>query len=175
MTKQQLENYKKNIEKIRAEKARELEEKTQNDTLQQEKSVLQPLERYIESDGEEDLIQIYEDWLKQYKDKHPGFDENENKYELDENGHGLINFSDPQAEEDFLRHMAENISRGIVLDKGTHIATLENGMLIDPRTNREFPEGEYAALVQKLDSGIAYNDIPSPRATRPTPFSTTPY
>lgn len=176
MSKEKLDNYKKDLEQIRIEKAAEEERR-----LQQSQVTHQSSERVVKFEVDEDSIQakdsnqIYEDWLKKYKEKNPEFKEEQNTYQLDENGNGCIRFSDPQAEEDFVRQLATKYSNGSVLDKGISIAKLEGGKLIDPRTNQEFPEGGYAELVQKLDSGIAYSDIPSPKSTTPTPFATTPY
>lgn len=176
MSKDKIDNYRKNMERMRIEKIAE-EEKM----LQQQELMQQSLERTIQFDGDEDSIQakdsvqIYDDWLKKYKEKNPEFDEGKNTYQLDENSNGCIKFSDPHAEEDFVRQLATKYPNGSVLDKGIPIAKFEDGKLIDPRTNQEFPEGGYAELVQKLDSGIAYSDIPSPKPTAPTPFATTPF
>ncbi len=138
-------------------------------------SPLQSSKRSVKFEGQKDSVQIYEDWLINYKKKNPGFIEETNKYGIDEKGHGIIDFSDPHAEEDFVRHLAANSPRGGILDKDILIAKFEDGKLIDIRTNEEFPEGGYAELVQKLDAGIAYGDIPSPQSTASTPFSTAPY
>lgn len=127
-----------------------------------------PAGRYIESDGEVDLLQIYTDWIQPYKQHNPNFNIQTNKIELNTKGVLLI-FRDPQAEEDLLRHIAEKTC-AMVFDKGIHIATLEYGQHIDPRTNQEFPENEYTALVEMLASGKAYSDIPSPRSTISYPF-----
>lgn len=171
MTKQQLESYKKQMEQVRAEKARTMEEIA----LKQKRMALESSERHVQFIGEIEAIQIYADWLKKYKAKNPDFNENKNNFKINEDGVGCICFSDPQAEEDFVRHLAANEPQGQISDKGIIIAKFKDGMLIDPRTNQEFKEGEYAALVHKLDSGIAYDDIPAPRSTTPTPFSMTPY
>lgn len=108
------------------------------------------------------IYQLYIDWLKTYQEKKPNFKPDENQCDKDEHGNVCIKFKDPQAEEDFVRQLAANDRlSGFIIDKGIKIAKFENGKLIDPRTNEEFKAGEYAKLVQQLDSGVAYKDIPS--------------
>jgi len=164
------ESFKKNIEQLRAEKDIEKRRLSQRTLM-----ALKPSKRSVKFEDETDSVKIYEDWLKQYKIKSPAFKAEENKFKLDENGNGCIDFSDPDAEEDFVRHLAASNSHGSVLDKGILIAKFENGKLIDPRTNQEFPEGEYSKLVQKLDSGLSYSEICSSEPTAPKPLSTKPY
>lgn len=128
-------------------------------------------ERSVEFESKKDAKQaqaveeMYKEWVKKYKKKNPGFDEEDNCCETDEHGTTWIKFKDPHAEEDFVRHLAEN-GHGGVYDKGILIAKFEEGKLIDPRTNKEFEKGGYANLVQQLDAGIAYKDIPLPEAKK---------
>lgn len=175
MTKEQTEYYRKKMIEKRAEEDKLMQDIAKEDMLRHRNVAIQTSERCVKFEGKKSPNQIYEDWLKKYKEKNPDFKEDENNFKADKNGNGWINFKDPEAEEDFVRHLAANQSHGGILDKGILIAKFEDGKLIDPRTNHEFPEGEYAKLVQKLDSGIAYNDIPLSKPTAPTPFTTTPY
>ncbi|MBN9232003.1 MAG: hypothetical protein BGO90_07270 [Legionella sp. 40-6] len=167
MTKEQIENFKNRMAKMRINQANVMENRA---ILQSEYGALS--KRCVKFEGEENSRQIYEDWLKKYNEKKPGFNEEENNFRMDVNKYGLISFNDPQAEEDFVRYLAAHKSHGGILDKGILIAKYENGKLIDPRTNQEFRKGEYAELVQKLDSGIKYSDISYPKSIAPNPFST---
>jgi hypothetical protein len=173
MSKEHSEYFRKNMSQIRG--ARELEDKATKDMLQRRRVTLQSSERCVKFGRDEDAIQIYEDWLKKYKEKNPDIKQDENNLHTDEKGVDWISFSDPEAEEDFVRHLAANKSLGGVSNKGIIIANYEDGKLIDPRTNQEFPEGEYTKLVQQLDSGLAYSDIDLPKSSAPTPFGITPY
>ena len=100
---------------------------------------------------------VYQDWLQKYKAANPAFKEDENKFTIGEDGNGVLSFKDPKAEEDFVRELAKSNPHGGIIDKGIEIAKFENGELIDPRTKKAFPEGEYAHLVSQLDMGIAYD------------------
>jgi beta-xylosidase len=171
-------DFKKKLAQDREEaEARLLKEKEalQEDMRQRSQMDSPKPKRSIEFAKDANPNEIYEEWLKEYKQKHPGFDADKNKFSVDENGVGHIHFNDPQAEEDFVRTLADANENGGVLDKGIQIARFEGGKLIDPRTNKEFPEGGYASLVQQLDSGIAYDDIPSPESSAPSPFKRSPY
>ncbi|ARB93611.1 hypothetical protein [Legionella longbeachae] len=117
-----------------------------------------------------DLNQICEDWLKKYKKKKPDFDENENKLKVDQdNGRIVMDFKDTKAEEDFLRDIAKQGSEGQVTFGGNIIALTKDGELIDPRTNKAFPEGGYKDLVDQLRAGKDYNDIPKPKPSESSP------
>ncbi|ARG98119.1 hypothetical protein [Legionella micdadei] len=116
---------------------------------------------------ENDFLDFYNNWLKKYKKDNPEFKEEENKVSIDQNGCGCINFTDPKAEEDFVRELAKTKTNGVITDKGIPIATFRNGDLIDLRTQKPFPEGGYAHLVSQLDQGIPYSktEIKLPEAS----------
>ncbi len=170
MSNENSENYKKTIKALRDS----VELENQKTTLLKQKQAIQPSERALRFDGEKGSL-IYKEWVKKYKGKNPDFKEDENTFEVDENQIGWLKFSDPEAEEDFVRHLAANSLAGKILDKGIVIANFKNGKLIDPRTNEEFPKGAYASLVKKLDSGLSYEEINAQNSAVLTPFATTPY
>lgn len=174
MTKEHTGRYKKEMAQHRAEENKIVEEIAIGE-LRRNQAALPPVARRVKLKDEKQVVQIYEDWLKEYKKKNPDFKEEENTIN-NKNGVSFISFSDPQAEEDFVRYLAaKGLGSEGILDKGILIAKFELGKLIDPRTNQEFPQGGYAKLVQDLDAGIAYNDIPaSDEPTAPTPCKITP-
>ncbi|MBA2709612.1 MAG: hypothetical protein H0U57_03345 [Tatlockia sp.] len=173
MSKEQSESFKKKMEELR--ETVEMEDKAAKNLIKQRNMTTVSSERALQLDGEKDSNQIYVDWLEKYKAKNPDFKEDENTFAVDDKKVGWIKFTDPEAEEDFVRHFAANCLSGKIVDKGITIAKFKNGKLIDPRTNEEFPKGGYANLVQKLDSGIDYKEIPSPKSSSPTPFATNPF
>ncbi|KTC83666.1 hypothetical protein [Legionella cincinnatiensis] len=110
-----------------------------------------------------DLNQICDDWLKRYKKQKPDFNEDENKLKVDqEKGRITLAFKDAQAEEDFLRDVAKQGLEGKVTMGNDVIALTKNGELIDPRTNKAFPEGGYKDLVEQLRAGKDYKDLQKP-------------
>lgn len=114
-----------------------------------------------------DLNQMCDDWLKRYKKQKPDFDEDENKFKVDQaKGRITLEFKNSQAEEDFLRDLAKQGADGGVTMGGDLIALTKNGELIDPRTNKAFPEGGYKELVDQLKAGKNYNDIPIPTPSK---------
>ncbi|KTD61311.1 hypothetical protein Lsan_1873 [Legionella santicrucis] len=117
-----------------------------------------------------DLEQICQDWLKKYKKQKPDFNEDENKLKVDEdNGRITLQFKNTEAEEDFLRYLAKQGVDGKVSMGGDVIALTKNGELIDPRTNKAFPEGGYKELVDQLRAGKNYNDLPIPTSSENSP------
>lgn len=149
----------------------------ENQVMRPTEMTLQP-PRMVKSKDKKDkkeLEQIYNDWLLNYLKPKPGFNKDKNTFQIDENGDGVIQFSDPEAEEDFVRYLAEKITHGSITCNGITIAEFQLKKLIDPRTNKEFPKGAYAKLVQQLDAGIADKDTQSLNATAPSPLITTPF
>lgn len=175
MTKQKTEDFRKQLAKKRQAAAME-EEIQRQEMLKRNQTVANPqsIDRTLDIDDGIDLNQIYNDFVKKYKKENPDFDEDKNNIKAQGGGVYTLTFEDPNAEEAFLRHAAGKGVMGSVYCGANEIAKFRNGELIDPRTNEAFPKGGYANLVQQLDSGIAYKDIPLPKSTAPTPFSTTP-
>tara|TARA_Y100000588_G_C14102598_1_gene859481 strand:+ start:96 stop:641 length:546 start_codon:yes stop_codon:yes gene_type:complete len=121
------------------------------------------------------ITTLYERFTSQYKKTHPDFDEKKNTIKDDKKkGVVWLNFKDADAEEAFVRHIAQKATKGAIFHKKIKIASFQDGQLIDTRTNKAFGEGEYAKLIKQLDAGIQYNDIKLPESTAPSPFSTTP-
>ncbi|ARM32715.1 hypothetical protein B0B39_03920 [Legionella longbeachae] len=153
--------------KAREKMEREAAEQTRATELAQQKQAKPGEEestRVLELDDDKGpeqeesfALKIYKEWLKKYKENNPDFKENENKIVRDPDGTNLLCFKDPLAEEDFVRQLAKNAPGGKIFDKGIPIASFDNGELIDLRTKKPFPEGDYAHLVSQLDSGVAYD------------------
>jgi hypothetical protein len=131
------------------------------ETLLQEPEPLQPnhSSRYFKPKHKKELTDLYALWLE-YKKKFPGINDEENSCARGDNGCLWLNFSDPKTEEDFLRYLATKGFNGSVMSGEQCIAQIKNGVLIDPRTDKEFAEGDYEFLITQLDSGKAYGEIP---------------
>ena len=166
MTNKKIKPLKQEMNRLREEQL----DKEKRALLQQpELKTLSPSNRCIRFKPikqEDSSIEIYKVWIKNKK-KHPDFKEEEHRYHVDKQGYGWINFSDPHAEEDFLRCLAAKDFNGSILVNDQCIAKCKNGRLIDPRTEKEFPEGAYAELVKQLNAGMAYKDIPSAQPRSP--------